>query len=230
MKTHLFLLLCIDVALSRHAPKKQTLNNRPIIAIIGQHTPDDLHKSYIAASYVKYLESSGARVVPIPTHRTDEEVGELFKSVNGVLFPGGSTEYNSKYVQHARMFYDMAIKANKEGDYFPIWATCLGFETLLNITANTFNVVTTHPSEDEALSLNFTSKARESRLFSGLPSDLYKSLEKENLTYNHHTFGIGAHTYNMVENLKDFYDVLSTNYGSDGVEFISTVEGMLFLQ
>lgn len=224
MKVFVLLLLCIDVVTSRHV-SEEPLNDRPIIAVLGQDTPDDVHKSYIAASYVKYLEASGARVVPIPTHRTEDEVRELFKSVNGVLFPGGSAESNSKYVQHAQMFYDMAIQANKNGDYFPIWATCLGFETLHCLTAKDDSVVTSQISVDQALTLNFTEKAVTSRLLSGLSPALYKSLSSEKITYNHHSFGISANTYKTVKSLNTFYDVLSTNYGSDDKEFVSTVEG-----
>lgn len=45
------------------------LNDRPVIGILTQpsRTCEKIGKgnSYIAASYVKYLESAGARVVPI---------------------------------------------------------------------------------------------------------------------------------------------------------------------
>ena len=40
------------------------LNDRPIIAVLAQAIEGFKEYSYIAASYVKYLESAGARVVP----------------------------------------------------------------------------------------------------------------------------------------------------------------------
>ena len=51
--------------------KKETikLNLRPIIGIVTQHVPpwndllNDQENSYITATFVKYLEASGARVV-----------------------------------------------------------------------------------------------------------------------------------------------------------------------
>lgn len=53
--------------------KRNGLNNRPIIGILSQEQSFYLHSkyveenytSYIAASYVKDVESAGARVVPI---------------------------------------------------------------------------------------------------------------------------------------------------------------------
>lgn len=41
----------------------QLANNRPIIAVLSQEYFDLPSTSYIAASYVKHLESSGARIV-----------------------------------------------------------------------------------------------------------------------------------------------------------------------
>jgi gamma-glutamyl hydrolase len=50
-------------------------NDRPIIGILsqpGDPAPDGA--SYIAASYVKWVESAGARVVPIEYDLTEAEV------------------------------------------------------------------------------------------------------------------------------------------------------------
>jgi hypothetical protein len=44
---------------------------------------------YLAASYVKYIESAGARVVPINYYASEEELDDVFSKVNGFLFPGG---------------------------------------------------------------------------------------------------------------------------------------------
>lgn len=41
----------------------QLANNRPIVAILSQEYFDLNSTSYIAASYVKYIESAGARIV-----------------------------------------------------------------------------------------------------------------------------------------------------------------------
>ncbi|XP_015252458.1 PREDICTED: gamma-glutamyl hydrolase-like [Cyprinodon variegatus] len=47
--------------------------------------------SYIAASYIKFLESAGARVVPIRINRTEEEYIKIFNSINGVGGVGSKT-------------------------------------------------------------------------------------------------------------------------------------------
>ena len=44
-------------------------------------------KSYVAASYVKWIESAGGRAVPIRFYASDEELARLFNSINGLIFP-----------------------------------------------------------------------------------------------------------------------------------------------
>lgn len=44
--------------------------------------------SYIAASYVKYIQMSGAQVVPIFAYSNQSYFDELLPKINGVLFPG----------------------------------------------------------------------------------------------------------------------------------------------
>jgi hypothetical protein len=48
----------------------QALNTRPIVGILTEPIDPEMAKwgakSFIAASYVKYIEMAGARVVPVP--------------------------------------------------------------------------------------------------------------------------------------------------------------------
>jgi len=37
--------------------------------------------------------------------------------------------------------YKLAIKANDEGEYFPVWGTCLGFEFMLIAAGNDTSVL-----------------------------------------------------------------------------------------
>ena len=43
----------------------------------------------VSASYVKYIESAGARVVPIHYNSTTATIANLVNKLNGVLFTGG---------------------------------------------------------------------------------------------------------------------------------------------
>ncbi|XP_048879978.1 zgc:171566 [Brienomyrus brachyistius] len=203
------------------------LNYRPIIGILAQENiPGDPHaqgSSYIAASYVKYLEAAGARVVPIRINRTYDEYVKLFYSINGLLLPGGDVDLQkSQYSRLSKIFYDLAIKANDASDYFPIWGTCQGFQQL-TVLSSSKNLLTVTNTTAVALPLMFTQAAQNSRLFKSFPKDLLQSLSEQNVTANFHSWSLSMQNYTRNVKLKRFYKVLSTN--TDGKkEFISTME------
>ena len=63
LKASVFLFATLALCCLAHG-----LNMRPIIGILTQPSPSELMQfgnSYIPASYVKYVESGGARVVPV---------------------------------------------------------------------------------------------------------------------------------------------------------------------
>ena len=72
----------------------KNINDRPIIGILAQEcqpyfSEELCSTSYIAASYVKYIESAGARVVPVLINQPGEYYQTIFDSTNGLLIPGG---------------------------------------------------------------------------------------------------------------------------------------------
>ncbi|XP_076617072.1 gamma-glutamyl hydrolase-like [Chaetodon auriga] len=200
-------------------------NDKPIIGVLAQEpsSPKPNQTSLIAASYVKFLESAGARVVPVMINQTPEQYKTLFDSINGILFPGGSASiYSSGYQRAAKIFYELALEANSRGDYFPVWGTCLGFEQLAYLTSGKSILSRTNTS-GVSLPLHFTEEAKDSRLFKGFPAELMEDLASQPLTENSHKWSLAVSTYNANENLRSFYKVLSTN--TDGnIEFVSTME------
>lgn len=62
-----------------------TLNTSPTIGVLTIPSDDDYTEypastySYLAASYVKYVESTGARVLPIPYEADESNLDKYFK-------------------------------------------------------------------------------------------------------------------------------------------------------
>jgi len=136
---------------------------------IDGYDPKDY--AYIAASYVKYLEMAGARIVPVPYDADKATLDKLFNGMNGLLFPGGAADLTrkSKFGSNAEYLFKKALKANDDGTYFPIWGTCLGFELIHSIVAD-FPEDVLSSIENEAgvaRALNYTSYS--SRMFAGIP-------------------------------------------------------------
>lgn len=53
----------------------------------------DAYNSYIMSDYIKYMEQSGARVVPLIHGEPWGATKDKLDFVNGVLFPGGGGDY-----------------------------------------------------------------------------------------------------------------------------------------
>ncbi|XP_031222375.1 gamma-glutamyl hydrolase isoform X1 [Mastomys coucha] len=223
------LLLCGFASPGLSRPYKRG-TKRPIIGIIMQECYGNmtkLGKYYIAASYVKFIESAGARVVPVRLDLSDADYERLFRSINGVLFPGGGASLtHSGYSRVAKIFFNKAIESYDNGDHFPVWGTCLGFEEL-SILVSGDNLLTYTNTKSEKLPLNFTPGARQSRMFQNFPTELLNSLAVENLTANFHKWSLSVKNFTENEKLKKFFNILTTN--TDGnTEFISSMEGFKY--
>jgi gamma-glutamyl hydrolase len=210
--------------------ESQNINNRPIIGVMMQsaknmsfNTPKP---NYIAASYIKYLESSGARVVPIWNDLTELETVKLFKTINGALFPGGDVDWvHSGYAKVGRKILDLAKESFDHRDYFPVWGICLGHEFLSVYVAGTTNILSKTDSENITLTLDFSDDYKESQIFQNMSTELEEFLSTIPSTANFHDWSVTVKSFNENKNMTDFYNVLSTSVDRNGIEFISTMEG-----
>ncbi|CAF1260667.1 unnamed protein product [Adineta steineri] len=230
MMIKLFLIILVILQSKAYDIVKRVSNEntRPIIGILSQPTPYDWQKpngtTYIAASYVKYIEATGAQVVPILMNRSIEYYSHLFNSINGVLFPGGDS--TDEYLYVANLFYVWSLKQFDETQrVFPIWGTCLGFEVLLMLTRRSTDVLEPCKGYDFATELTFTPDAANSRLLgSSLPSSVKNSLENEPTTANYHNFCIRPENFTNDPVLSTFYKMLTISPDLEDRTFVSTME------
>ncbi|CAG5115263.1 unnamed protein product [Candidula unifasciata] len=207
----------------------QRVNNRPIIGILTEPTTSlKFGDEYVEATYVHFLEMAGARVVPVRGKQPVEYYQKLFSVINGVFFPGGEADISTgPYYQSGRYLYDMAIKANDAGDYFPIWGTCDGLQLLTYLTAKK-DVLQNTDTENLTLPLQFQQGYQESRLFKDASDKLLGYLSSEAITQNNHHFSLLLHDYSNISTLNSFYRLISTSIGPDQKEFVSTFEAFKY--
>lgn len=107
-----------------------------------------------------------------------------------ILFPGGAVWFNQTdgYADAGRLIYDIAIKMNNRGEYFPIWGTCLGFELLTYIASDGAAHLADCASSNQALPLVFKADYKSSRMFANAPESVLRILENEAVTANFHQF------------------------------------------
>lgn len=219
------------VLLSAYA--QGSYNLRPIVGVLSQHPPDSIlegledknYTSYIAASYIKFLESGGARVVPILINQDDDYYKNITYSLNGILFPGGGTSItnSSGYGAAGQKLYDHVVEINKKGTYLPLWGTCLGFEMLTYLAANNTKWLARCHANNKADPLILQDGYLDSRLFAQMPENIINTLRTENVTVNYHHWCLTPENYTASE-LSEEFKMLATSKDSYDLEYVSLME------
>ncbi len=97
------------------------------------------------------------------------------------------------YVEQCRRTTERILwhvqEENENGNYFPLWATCLGFERLLEhvaaakkkdaaaTNATSSSILEAFDAENYPINLHFTDAGWESRLFGSMTDDLFKEVQ-----------------------------------------------------
>ncbi|KAH9723304.1 gamma-glutamyl hydrolase 2 [Citrus sinensis] len=190
------------------------LNYRPVIGIVthpGDGASGRLNNatnaSYIAASYVKFVESAGARVIPLIYNEPEDVLFEL-ELVNGVLYTGGWAK-DGLYYEIVEKVFKKILEKNDAGDHFPLYAHCLGFELLTMIIGKDKNILESFNAADQASTLQFIENTSiEGTVF-----------QRSNLLY-----GISPETLRKNLDLSRFFKMLTTSADEDNKVYVSTVQ------
>ncbi|KAF7140620.1 hypothetical protein RHSIM_Rhsim06G0210400 [Rhododendron simsii] len=169
------------------------LNFRPVIGILS-HPGDGAsgrlnnasNASYIAASYVKFVEAAGARVIPLIYNEPPDVLYKKLNLVNGVLFTGGWAK-SGPYFKVVDGIFKKILEKNDGGDHFPLLAICLGFELLTMIISKDNNILESFKASDQASTLEFAKEMNiEGTVFQRFPPDLLRKLSTDCLVMQNH--------------------------------------------
>jgi gamma-glutamyl hydrolase len=119
------------------------------------------YNSYIMVGYVNFMESAGARVVPLILGESEEVTLDKLSKMNGVLMPGGGGDY----YEHGKYIYDTLKSFNDNGTYYPLWGTCLGNEMLASYAYGSQDVLGVFDSHHLSIPLKFTKDPRDTKMF-----------------------------------------------------------------
>jgi len=227
----LFLAFQIIFAIAK--PKCLPENPQPVIGILTQPTDDNqmvYGDQYVVASYVKWIESSGARAYFVYYDASQDDLRTLLTTqLNGLLFPGGDADIvNGKFAETSKFLLSLVMEINLKADYFPLWATCQGFQQVSIYSADDASILIERTAENILYPLNFTEDASIARLLLGASDDIIATLTYENSTVNSHHYGVDPVAYATNSYLFNNYSVLATNMDINGNEFVSLIEGRSF--
>ncbi|OQR84983.1 gamma-glutamyl hydrolase [Achlya hypogyna] len=201
--------------------QRKVLTAYPVIGVFSHplsHPEKNGVHEYIAASYIKWIESAGGRAVRIPFTASEDELRTTLAHVNGLLFPGGDPSPNAQ----AKFLLDTAIELNNNGTYFPVWGTCLGFEWLVQLTAQDNDVLDATDAQNISSVLDLTPEASSSRLWSF--SSYFHALTTAPRSANFHHFGITAEHFAATPSLSAFFTALATSTDRQGIPYVAAIE------
>jgi gamma-glutamyl hydrolase len=207
-------------------------NPRPVIGVFTQPSgayPGLNNVEYLAASYVKFAESAGARVVPIRYTSSLAELKALFQGLNGILYPGGGASLDpasSAYYRAAAYMMDLAEASNARGKRFPVWGTCLGWEFLAVWAAGSnYSVLQASGTFHDAgvvAPVTLTAAALRSTL---LGRSAVRSAISQRSSFFNHEMGVDPSLFAANAKLRDTFVVLGLARDVNGKAFVAVVEG-----
>ncbi|KAJ0971466.1 hypothetical protein J5N97_019425 [Dioscorea zingiberensis] len=208
-----------------------TLYYRPVIGILT-HPGDGAtgrlsnatNASNIPASYVKFVESAGARVIPLIYNEPQDLIIRKLNLVNGVLFTGGWAK-TGLYYDVAKKIFEATLARNDAGDHFPLFAICLGFELLNMFISQNHDICERFAGENQASTLQFSISETNGTLFQRFPQDLLTKMSTECLAMQNHMFGISPKKLQENDALSTFFKVLTTTADVNEEVYISTAQG-----
>ncbi|XP_048576022.1 gamma-glutamyl hydrolase isoform X1 [Nematostella vectensis] len=223
------------------AIKSRLQTFQPIIGILAQEATGRIKREisgqYIKASYAKMIETAGARVVPVLINQSPQQIQNIFNSINGLLLPGGHVKLQkSGYGRVGKMLYEMAVKSNRQGQPFPIWAECLGLELIAllasgrGLARGQYDTELLDRTDSKIYSkpLNISKDYKQSQLLGSADSTMIQYMMRDLKAYNNHDKSLTPEKYNKYPSLKSAFRIVSTNNDRKGKEYISTMEGRKF--
>lgn len=210
----LIVLLAVSSVLS-------VVPQNPVIGIYTQDAPNSIgaKTTYIAASYVKYLEAAGAQVIPLFYKQSRSELEATLNKINGVLFTGGDMDINitQSWTETARIIVEHAKSQNEGGKVFPLLGICLGHQLLSYLTSGYDDNWIQRVDGEAPVVNNITLTANNSYIFSKIPENLLKAAtEKSGVLYFSHHWAVYTSFFNNSQQLTKFWNLVAKTTSSHG--------------
>lgn len=153
---------------------------------------------------------------------------EKLSKVNGVIFPGGDADY----YELAGFILDYIKKENQNGNYYPLWGICLGFEYVNQLESDQPDkVLGDFVLHNVSLPLEFPCREclkTDSMLYHGISEQELKALETEGMTFNSHSWSTSPDFFEADESLNSFWQPTALSTMPDGRKIVASAESKEF--
>lgn len=196
------------------------------IGILTMPQPEDGRKPYIIQNNIKWFADRGVDIVPIPyTTRSPEK---YMSRIHGLYFQGGAV-YNPDYMRNATKLMKLALDANRSGEYFPVWGTCHGFQTMIMV----FGEMPMDGSElgyfdareNYTTNVLLTAAGKRARITSEWTPWFKDYIQKGAHVYFANMRGIQPSGFLKNKRLRSMFSMVGVSKDRKGVAFVSIMEG-----
>ncbi|XP_020581282.1 gamma-glutamyl hydrolase 2-like [Phalaenopsis equestris] len=180
--------------------------------------------SNIPASYVKFIESAGARVIPLIYNEPWDIISDKLELVNGILFTGGWAK-EGLYFETVKKVFEFTLARNDAGDHFPLFAICLGFELISMIISQDHAICEHFKAQNQASTLQFANISDiGGSVFERFPPELLRKLSSECLAMENHREGLSPRRLQANDALSSFFKILTTSTDENNEVYVSTAK------
>lgn len=187
--------------------------------------------SYVASSYIKYVEATGSQTLIIPWDMPWGEMVPILENTHGIILPGGNAEIikQNPYMDKIKKVLNWVKERNDKGFYYFVLGICMGYEQMLISEAEDHDVLESGFNHYDKTPVNIPDIQiiKESKFFNNLSVlDLREALDvlsgPKNILYAHGD-GISLEAYKKNPLLTNNTNLIgSSTY--NGKEFVAMLE------
>ena len=185
----------------------------------------DEAKPFIINNNVAWFADRGIDIVPIPYNTKSPEA--YMKRIHGLYLQGGPV-YNEDYMKTAVRLLELAVAANKSGEYFPVWGTCHGFQTLImmfgRLRLDGDDLGYFDARRNYMSNVHLTLAGLHSRLAVSWPKWFKSYLEKGDHVYFANCRGITPEEFLKNKALRAMFSMVGISHDRDRKRFVSIIE------
>ena len=211
-----------------------TQAKKPVIGVVtfyseGWNGHGSKSWNYLAASYVKWLKAAGADVVPIQWDSPFEQIDYLLDRLDGVVFTGGNikvldNEGKPKTIYLAfKHIADYILEKNKNGHFYPLWGTCMGFWNIARALGDNIQVLSPCKNCTYVKRNVYPQAEYSSRMLKNLSSDLKKKIRTDKLNVFLHINMITPEVFER-KNLSQYWTPVAYSYDALSKKYVSMAE------
>lgn len=134
----------------------------------------------------------------------------------------GKLKIPNEYSKKAFEVINYAKHINDQGDHFPVFGICLGFETIIHAMKGNFDLLSNFKHA------NINDKAhgidRSSRMFRNIPSKLLDWISTRKVLRYNHDHGFEPHRFRNDPKINSMFKITSKGYDKNMKEFVNSYE------